>query len=370
MNAPPQNSSTGFTLAEVLISAALTGVIAASLALLFKTSIDLVESSDEKNELVQEARNSLNRIMAELRNTTEIAAVTQSSLAFDTAYRQGGSTESRHIEYSYDGSTLWKSVNYGPWNTCIENVDQFRAGGITLWSTLDDNLSIAFPEIGPGGSIDGNVEFAPAKFDSGYLSRPIISNVRFPAGNVVLKRAGTIEFWYRPQHTFEDEYDEPLRQLIKVTCGATPDYISVFFDPASRELFADISILSLKRIIWKPDWEANSIVHVALVWDSTGRDIGDSQTAALFIDGEQRATSANITSTWARSGYFTAELIIGDPDFVVVSEAVFDNIKVYDYCKTNFDDRHKDDAIGAISIALRLHNGTDQTFLRNMADVR
>ncbi len=182
----------GFTLVELALSAALIGIIASSLALIFKVSLDLVNSSDERNELVQEARNSMNRIVTELKHATNITRLRPNFMSFDTIYLSGVSTETRHIAYNFNAGTVYRSVDYGPWQPLVEKVPDFRLGGITLRTTLDDPASVTFPEIGPSGMLNGNYGFVPMKFNSGFFSHKdfLISGVTFPASNVVYRDQG------------------------------------------------------------------------------------------------------------------------------------------------------------------------------------
>jgi len=358
---------------EIALSVALVGIISISLALIFRTSTDLVSSSEEENELLQSGRNGINRIVAELKHADTIYELESDYIWFRSSHTLGGATVKKSIAYTYSQDTIWRWINGSDWEPFIEDATYIHFGGMTLWSTLDDELEVQYPKIGPNGMLMGDYEFTSMRFGNGFHSAPDmpISNIRYPASDVVHKDSGTIEFWYRPSHEFEDNSGITSKQLLNVSCGATGNHINFFFDAGSEKLYYDLNIGAWRRIAWTPDWEAGSLVHIAIVWDSSGKDIGEGQTMALFVDGVQRSDNgAVITSNWTADGTFSSDLMMGDDGHSVTGDAAFDNLKVFNYCKTNFDDRYREDAWGTVTVEIGLNNGEDEITLRSAANVK
>jgi len=363
-------SSCGFTLIELTLSAALIGIMSASLALIFTTSLDLVNSSDERNELVQEGRNGMNRIVTELKHASEISCIQTDFLSFDTTYLSEGSTETKNIGYWFYDNEVLRSVNYGDWNPFIDDITSFQVGGITLWTTLDDELSIASPRLGPDGMLEGAGQFAPMKFNSGFYSGsdwPYAKAV-FPASGVLYNDRGTIEFWYTPYYSIDDPNGTFSKWLIAVSFDEI-HCLAVYYDFNKEKLIFKIMFDGAHEVSWKPDWEVGSLVHIAVVWDSTGEDIGEGQIMALFVDGIERGDAPHKIG-WMHGIMFTPCLVIGADSVTSPAQGTFDNLKVYDYCKTNFDDRNREDAVGVITIDMRLDNGSDEITMRDAANVR
>ncbi len=364
-------SQRGFTLVELALSAALIGIISGSLALIFKSSLDLVDSSEDRNEVLQAARNGMSRMMAELRHCSEIYQIEPDYLRFKATYLAGGSTETKTIAYSYSGDTISRWVISSDWQPFIENVTYFRVGGITLWATLDNESSINYPKLRPGGVSNGPHQFLAMKFGSGFYpdKDSVISSVNFPASGVVDAGCGAIEFWYRPYYSVDDPNASNDKVLVKVS---TPmgRFLVLYYDTDLEKLIFEIDAGTTKQVLWRPDWEVGSLLHIAVVWDSEGEDIGDGQTMALFADGIQRNDSGQQTNQWDAVGVSVSDLMIGDWTMDGTRAlAMFDNLKVYNYPKTNFDDRNREDAVGAVTVDIRLDNGSGEITMRDAANV-
>ena len=148
-----------------------------------------------------------------------------------------------------------------------------------------------------------------------------------------------------------------------------PDLV-LSYHPDAKKLIFSMRTGTIKEVVWTPDWEIGSLLHIAVAWDSKGENIGEGQTMALFVDGVQRAAVTPQKDTWTQEGTFTSDLEIGDPNMDVKAVAAFDNLKVYNYCKTNFDDRNREDAVGAITIDMQLDDGSGGITMRNAVNIR
>jgi len=94
---------------------------------------------------------------------------------------------------------------------------------------------------------------------------------------------------------------------------------------------------SYKQIVMIFTWLANDLIHMAVIWDAAGNDLGNSKTIMLKVNNVEKSSS---TVTWSTSGTLNANLYIGINDGGLNhSDAVIDNIKTYNICKTDFSDK-------------------------------
>jgi hypothetical protein len=85
---------------------------------------------------------------------------------------------------------------------------------------------------------------------------------------------------------------------------------------------------------YAPTVSAGTPVHIAAVW-STSKLITGSKGGALFINGAMVSSSANAPTTGASHTF--AILSVNNGTFALNGN--MDNIKIYDYAKTDFSDR-------------------------------
>jgi hypothetical protein len=85
---------------------------------------------------------------------------------------------------------------------------------------------------------------------------------------------------------------------------------------------------------------------------------------ALYVNGVLCEASAQ-TGTWSPDP-FGAYFCLGQAHGAE-AEAAFDNLRVYDYCKTDFRDRYKEDALGLMRVELTLESpdGSETLALEN-----
>jgi hypothetical protein len=93
------------------------------------------------------------------------------------------------------------------------------------------------------------------------------------------------------------------------------------------------------------EFYTNTSTHFAFVWDRNGID-GSSETMRIYVNGHCKATRSGI---WSVNGGMCRYLYLGtipcynnwDQDYNAV-KGVMDNIKIWNYAKTNFSDRYSE----------------------------
>lgn len=100
-------------------------------------------------------------------------------------------------------------------------------------------------------------------------------------------------------------------------------------------------------------------MHIGLVWDCTGNEIGGGRTMALCVNGEL-CEAQPVTTTWSPQN-LAPRILLGEGE--TGGEAAFENLRVYDYCKTDFRDRYEQQAPGLMRVRLDLADDeTGETF--------
>ena len=212
---------------------------------------------------------------------------------------------------------------------------------LKLWSKLESASDVTSPQLGTGGAEIGSPTYEAAKFNNGILSDINDEGCTFPTvANSLNADKGTIEFWaklnFAPDHG-ADHYLFSFKQTISPYGG-----IRLYFSYVADHFKANTQI---SIIIEEVDfvWESGDLVHFAIVWDREGNDIGGGKTLALYINGVLKASTVE---TWDTSDVNANLFISTNRSGDLHSDAVIDNLKTYDTCKTDFSDR-EDESAGA-----------------------
>lgn len=338
----------GLTLVEMSLALVVLGLVAVSIMTIFGAAADLVEEGRGRMELVQGGRAAMNRLLAELRMTVAVEARSDNYLR---VFCQGTTSEgsiSRRVEFWAADGTLWRRVEGEAEQALAENVTGLETGGLTLWSKLDGPADVTSPQVGPAGFFGAGSAWEAVKFGNGFSSSPGSGRcVYFPTGGVLDPGTGTIEFWLKPEFSAEWPGMNQGKYLID-----TGDFwgIQLFFDHAVYNIYLYVAG---KTLYWRPDWAPGEVVHVAIVWDSQGREIGGGRTAALFVNG---ALCENSPQTGTFSPLSLGTNFSLGRSSGIEAEAAFDNLRVYDYCKTDFRDRYLEEAFGLMRVILTLED--------------
>jgi len=170
-----------------------------------------------------------------------------------------------------------------------------------------------------------------------------------PLSGITIER-GAIEFWVK---LYTDVYG-----------------IDIFGDMNSRSLFTminnnnDMISLGIQSGVWFAPNAGNvrkalnsfeiddnlipseyaftigDVVHIAVVWSNDGKYLDNGDTIRLYIGGnlasssKQRWTVDDTKSISIRLGGSNTQLALNQDTF---GSAVFDNVKIYNYCKTDFN---------------------------------
>lgn len=215
--------------------------------------------------------------------------------------------------------------------------------GLVLWNKLGSVEEVENSEVGPNGSIFGSVSFDVGRYDNGVV--PNIgwfeSGVDFP-GTVFDPEQGTLEFWmntyYQPvpyeygvygfmNNVYFESFGQPFNFLWHNPEATTLQLYFLFGPREEHEI----------QIFYNDFYpKVNQPVHLAVVWDRMGIE-GSEQTLRIYINGEVVAYSQE--SNWGTDNSSSFRIANGWDSDYEENRFSMDNLKVYNYAKTDFSDR-------------------------------
>lgn len=223
---------------------------------------------------------------------------------------------------------------------CLQNNDrnittfyiQYRGVGNKLTMFLD------------GITILRNTFETPVKFNKG-LCLTYSDYLMMPLSNINLDK-GSVEFWVKMgvDTLGRDAFGEIHAATLFTLSSNTNDIVSLRIKPGNWfEVFAGNirkqSLFSTTELPAHTFISRNSIVHIGLVWSNDGTGIAGGYTIKLFING---ILTLNSLSTWDVSDTKISFFKLGGGITQTAqvyndhSAFVFENVKVYNYCKEDF----------------------------------
>lgn len=225
-----------------------------------------------------------------------------------------------------------------------------------LWNKLDSKFTVLNSAVGPDGEIIGeDGDFEDAMHGYGYVRKALGDNyIQFPSSVIHnLSFRGTVELWINPKVPQPIPYQYGFFVLVGQpasgptapnnrgnvylywgdTVTGTGLYGGVRFDSALAETPSEPS-----QFVATPGVP----FHAAIAWDIDGID-GTSDTVRVYRNG---AVVGSTSTAWNPNGTLLEDLFrLGQsPDAQGFDKFISDNIKVWDFAKTNFTDRFDEDS--------------------------
>jgi len=164
-------------------------------------------------------------------------------------------------------------------------------------------------------------------------------------------RSGAVEFWLKPYYNHEgyDVFTNALSRNLFVLVNNNNDIISLGVTSSSWFEIGFGNALKKYYLIGKPRnelvidggyFDRNQLIHLALVWGHDGTYMDNGDTVRFYIDGELILISKY---TWEIEDTKSSSLILGGSSASIAYNSdsygggVFNNLKIYNYCKTEFD---------------------------------
>ena len=223
--------------------------------------------------------------------------------------------------------------------------------GLVLWNKLGSDYEVQHSEFGENGIVVGSqYAYEPAKHGYGYVRKSGQEDyIAFPASVLdPLHYRGAIEVWVTPKVPCPIEYQYGDWGLIGGppygNTGA-PMYHNVWLiwgdwsnpDPGFR---GGIDFGG-QRVETNPEatqYEATPFApfHAAICWDIDGIPDSGGDTIQVYRDGVVVSSSMEL---WDPSGTDRHDLILGIVADNASDKFIVDNIKIWDYAKTDYSDR-------------------------------
>lgn len=258
--------------------------------------------------------------------------------------------------------TAFRSANINILGTTIDLMEYFtdilaRAAWVTsapptaptdceLWSRLESHADVGTPQIGTGGGVVGAPDYVPCKFDNGIRCHDDPEGCYFPtANNNINIDKGTIEFWvklnFAMNEAIQHRYMFDFFKHWTAWDNSDPQGgIYLLYGYIARNFTLVViseGITKINLYEFSMNWSVGDIKHFAVTWDRQGNDIGNSKTLMFKVDDVEVVSS---TVTW-NTDVVNPNLFVGCSRYhALPGNSIIDNLKTYDFCKTDFSDRN------------------------------
>ncbi|MBL8994017.1 MAG: hypothetical protein JNM63_11800 [Spirochaetia bacterium] len=201
-----------------------------------------------------------------------------------------------------------------------------------LWSKLGSDSEISNSQIGSNLTRVGSVSYKSGTFGNGAEFTGTTSHLWLPS-TVAKPTNGAVEFWFTTY--FDKTNIAQIKALIDTdgSGGLAQNRLALCWDQTGVINFFAFNPGALT--VTSPSFSSNRSFHFALVWDAAGIS-GSSDTVRLYLDGSLLAsgtTAINQSPNYSQLyiGHHAASF--GNAD------GIMDNLKIWNYAKTNFSDR-------------------------------
>lgn len=217
-----------------------------------------------------------------------------------------------------------------------------------------------------GGYFGGGVAYNYSGSGNGYTT---MDEIAYSVGDKLEAKGGAIEFWYKPFYDSNDGsavmylfdmkpridnpngvYQESLGNgvanlaLAYAGWGGRKQFLAVITDAGGPNVQIDTPGEGTAD---RFTFAANEWMHLAVVWDGDGIESYGGKTLALFVNGVEIAST---TQTFSTTVDFDQYLSLGSQAGCVFlpnspakcysgASGSFDNVKIWNYAKTDFSDR-------------------------------
>jgi len=281
---------------------------------------------------------------------------------------------------NFDGNTTtgWDGVKGSMDNFKIYNYaktdfsDRFYEDGVIpvaedkllLWNKAGSDIEVADSKIGASGIISGEVEFKSGKFGNGFYvdASYFRESVKFSNSEIFssLDR-GSIEMWVKTDYDVVDgrpQVDQSVYSDGEFRLFDNFYNLGMTFSLDNREgqgiKFQWLGGGEGNEYIYDrtSDWSAGDLVHLAVSWDISGID-ETGETMRIFVNGDKTAGTSNILKTISVADigehifFGNTRDVNQSPNFNTPLRGVIDNLKIYNYAKSDFSDRFYEDGAPA-----------------------
>jgi len=245
--------------------------------------------------------------------------------------------------YDFDGSVDEVRISKGiaRWTADFSDDEMFK---LVLWNKLGSLEEAEQSAVGPWFVASGTLEFVDAVHGKGLQKVVTSSNLLTtdvydgPTDNC------TIEFWWVPDHDEDGSYQVFFNVgNTKYPSGLSEWlFIGFFTDPAEFTVLTRDSSTYRSEYYWHVSYVADTPYHFSVVLDSSA---GSNQRIKFYLNGVNQGTGsiyAGRDSAWSMSNSNYARIASGLNIETPLCEGPIDNLKIWNYKKTDFSDRFRE----------------------------
>lgn len=235
--------------------------------------------------------------------------------------------------------------------------------GLRLWNKLGSTGEVENSEVGPPGTILGDIEYLPCIYDNGFKPMERTGDPNIPTNcidfeGLTLGPQGCIEFWYHPE--WKDwsvgHCVDPLHYGVPGPYGAYRGTIQLHYNDWQDMMYFTVYeewyvtdppdyVSVALRPSTTPGWSTTEPFHIAITWDGTAANVYDR--VKVFFNGVEVGAKSNRGSPtfvdWPAGQLLRVGTRLNEGDWYrhhwEGGHAIYDNIKVWNYPKTDFSDR-------------------------------
>ncbi len=208
-----------------------------------------------------------------------------------------------------------------------------NTNGLVLWNKLGSISEVTTSSFGTNMSIVGTPTYAAGVFGNGV--RVTANNHLEIPSSCLLSNKGTVEMWVTPDVGFSSAQ----RFLFEVVNNVGASIGTYFYYDSSFSAGQKFCFVASPNNCYGPEagvTNAGVAVHVAAVWDFSGIG-GGPNTIRIYTNGVA-AISVSPTTPMTFKPNGTMRLGVSW-DNTRAYLGVIDNLKIWNYAKTNFSDR-------------------------------
>lgn len=216
---------------------------------------------------------------------------------------------------------------------------------LILWNKLSDNSSVQNSIIYPKNileAIAGSPDYESCKFETGVELNSTSKYVVFQ-NLPSLNEKGTVEIWIKTLFAYSTGSD---RFLFDTYSGSTGNRFFIYYHQAQDKWYtgfrntADDSYYYAYSAV--SSHSIGDLIHIAVSWDVNGLS-GTSDIFNIYVDNTPGTANTNSDIDPDLSN----DLYMGTNGSFTSSTgySIFDNLKIYNYGKTDFSDRHIENPI-------------------------
>jgi len=209
---------------------------------------------------------------------------------------------------------------------------------LILHNTLSSDAAISKSVKGANGSKTGG-SFAPCRFGDGFEVDANSEYVDF-TGTILDVTKGTAEFWYRP--SFDYTTTNTCALVSRRTSSSYYMHLIWYKGGGDAEgyfRFVIIGGTGSSYVDLIVPFDANDVLHVAYVWDATGIGGSADKTRVYVHNLTKGKIYQGAGDNVAHSSTLTDIRVGNRSNNDNAADGIIENIKIYDFAKTDFDDR-------------------------------